>query len=78
MGSFADANSAIWSNASGAVDAVSASSMSVDWWWLADYRSAIGSSASRPRDDIDASRGMRVVGGGEDTQADNDARASAI
>jgi hypothetical protein len=37
--------------------------MSVDWWWLAGYRSAIRSSASRPIHAIDASRGMSVVGG---------------
>ena len=85
-GSFADANSTIRSNASGAVDAVGASNMSAGWWWLADYRSAIGSSAPRPIDAIDASRGfdakcrvwpllrpsMRVVGGREHTQTDND------
>jgi len=72
FGSFADANGTIRSNAPGAVDAVGASNMSVDWWWLADYRSAIGSSASRPINAIDASRGMRVVAGREHTQTDND------
>jgi len=71
-GSFADANSTIRSNASGAVDAVGASNMSAGWWWLADYRSAIGSSAPRPIDAIDASCGVSVVGGREHTQTDND------
>ena len=72
FGSFADADRTIRSNASRAIDTVSASNMSVDWWWLADYRSAIGSSASRPINAIDASRGMRVVAGREHTQTDND------
>src|SRR5215831_18746729 len=71
-GSFADANSTIRSNASGAVDAVGAGNMSVDWWWFADYRSATGSSAPRPIDAIDASCGVSVVGGQEHTQTDND------
>ena len=72
FGSFANANSAIWSHASGEVHAVRASNMSLDWWRFADYRSAIGSGAPGPTDAIDASRGIRVVGGREHTQTDND------
>src|SRR5262249_18389239 len=71
-GSFADANSTIWSNASGAIDAIGAGNRFANCWCLADYRSAIGSSAPRPIDAIDASRGVSVVGGREHTQTDND------
>jgi hypothetical protein len=73
FGSFADANSAVWSYASRAIDAIGARNwFAIMIWCLADYRSAIGSSASRPIDAIDASRGMSVVGGREHTQTDND------
>jgi len=62
-----------WSYASRAIDAIGARNwFAIMIWCLADYRSAIGSSASRPIDAIDASRGMSVVGGREHTQTDND------
>jgi hypothetical protein len=70
---FADANSAIWSNASGAIEAIGARNwFAIVIWCLADYRSAIGSSASRSIDATDASGGMSVAGGREHTQTDND------
>ena len=72
FGSFADANSTIWSNASRAIDAIGARNRFANCWCLADDRSAIWSSASRPIDAIDASCGVSVVGGQEHTQTDND------